>query len=240
MHSEYAASLSWKVNAIMAGIVIAFAGPGVAQDTPARPVAPFAPMETEAREQVVRQARDRLFAATAQGMPPLADEPPGVPPRVTKVHKVPLPELPVFESDMILVGRVTSFSPHLVPDGGIIYTEYRVDVRTILKNTTRWKGPVLDIVEIGGEGQLPSGRILRHHASGFGEPILAGTEYVMLLRYVEGPDCARIVKLWRLRDRKAEAVSGDDIARVATRESRVNGLDQDRLLEEIRARMTQR
>ncbi|MGC4055657.1 MAG: hypothetical protein QM757_43095 [Paludibaculum sp.] len=141
---------------------------------------------------------------------------------------------------MILIGRVSSLSPHLVPEGGAIYTEYRVDVRTILMNTTRWKGPLLDLVEIGGEGRLPSGRILRHHASGFGAPIQAGGDYVLFLRYVEGADCARMVKLWRLRDRKVEAMSGDDIARVAGRESRVNGLDEDKVLEEIRARMAQR
>ncbi|WP_321477627.1 hypothetical protein [uncultured Paludibaculum sp.] len=220
------------------GVVVALAaGSLMAQDTRSRDPRPFAAGEPRAVSASVREARDRLFLSTSEGLPPLSADPPGAPPRVTKVSKVPLAELPIAESDVILVGRIESLSPHLVPGGTAIYTEYHVDVDSIVKNAARWKGPVCDVVEIGGSGLTPDGRALRQTAMGFGKQIEAGAEYVMFLRYVDRAECFRIVKLWQVRNGVLVATADDDIGRAAGGTSTINGMAVKEALKTIQVRI---
>jgi hypothetical protein len=171
--------------------------------------------------QAVRSARDRLF--NLGQLPPLSAESPGAPPRITHVDKLRLAELPVAESDVIVVATVSAADSYVLPDEAGIYSEYRAAASRIVRNQSAWTGPDLDILGRGGAVRTASGRVLRHALSGEGTPIETGREYLMFLTYVRDAECFRFVKVWQVREGVMRANSNDDIARVKLGTSQVEG-----------------
>lgn len=74
-----------------------------------------------------------------------------------------LPLIPVEESLIVLVGKVTKIQTFLSEDKSQIYTEITVQVEEILKNSSQSEiGTSIILDKIGGSILLSSGKILRH------------------------------------------------------------------------------
>jgi len=183
----------------------------------------------------VRAARDNLYASLVRNLPSMTTESPNLPPRVTAVHRTPLPELPVNRAQTIVIGQVVGLTPHAIAQYKGLYTEYHVTTSSTLMNTTDWQGSTLDFLEIGGVAQDPGGRVLEHHATGFGNQIEVGKEYLMFLKYRPEAQCFTIVKLWELSQGKAVATSSDDIARTGNNLSTVNGMPVSAVVNQVQS-----
>lgn len=182
---------------------------------------PSRPAESSAVAQQVRTARDRLF--NLEGLPPLSAEKPGVPPRVTRQDKFPLSELPLQDSDTVLVATVSTIASRILPGETGIYSEYRAVASRIIYNRSTWSGPDLEILHLGGAVQTATGRAMRHILTGQGLPLEGGREYLMFLRYLANAECFQFVKVWRVQEGVVRANADDDIARVKLGKSQVEG-----------------
>jgi hypothetical protein len=83
------------------------------QDTESRSPLPLP--RTDSVPPGVGQSRDRLFVGAVHNIPGQVNEPPGAPPVTTTVNGSPIPELPVAEAQIILIGNVDSLTPRLMP-----------------------------------------------------------------------------------------------------------------------------
>jgi hypothetical protein len=90
------------------------------------------------------------------------------------------------------------------------------------------------IVEIGGVGRLPDGRVLRHEVRGLGSPLAINSPYVFFLTYHERGQCYRVTKAWQLWDGQAVPVAEDDIARSQKGQSRFAGMRVAQFLDVVR------
>lgn len=180
----------------------------------------------------VRMARDRLFGMA--GLPPISAGNPQAPPRVTLQDRSLVPELPVQQSDVIVVATVVAADSHMLPGEAGIYTEYRARASRVVSNHSKWNGPALDIVQWGGAIQTKAGRVLRHLFQGQGTPIEIGREYLIFLQYVADADCFRFVKVWRVQAGVLRTNADDDTAKVKPGASQVDG----KPLESVLARLS--
>src|ERR1035441_9949212 len=94
----------------------------------------------------VKLASAASFAAAAPESIDFAarfDTQPSGPPSVVFVDRMPFPpntrredfQLPVSESDTILLGSVSKVQPYLSEDGTNLYTEYTVSVEEVFKDS---------------------------------------------------------------------------------------------------------
>jgi hypothetical protein len=177
-------------------------------------------------------ARDRLFGTA--GLPPLSAANPEAPPRVTLQDRSPVPELPVQQSDVVVVATVVAADSHLLPGEGGIYTEYHARASRVVANHSKWNGPDLDIVNWGGALQTDSGRVLLHVLKGQGTPIEKGRQYLLFLQYAADAGCFRFVKVWQVQEGLLRANADDDLGRVQLGTSRVHGEPLESVLAGIR------
>ena len=112
-------------------------------------------------------------------------------------------QLPVAESDTVLLGSVANVQPYLSEDGTSLYTEFTVSAEELLKDSAGLslnRDSVLTLFRIGGSLRLASGRVLRTDVHGLGDPPAANHRYVCFLNYDARGYWFRIVKLWELRN----------------------------------------
>jgi hypothetical protein len=147
-----------------------------------------------------------------------------------------MPELPVSQTQTILVGRIATITSRPVAGLQGVYTEYHVVVSgDILLNKSGSTNSTFDVLEIGGFSQMPDGRVFGHHLSGVGRELEAGTTYLMFLNYHPAADCFTIVKLWEVRNGVVLAVANDDLARANHNASSINNQPLQTVLDRTRA-----
>jgi hypothetical protein len=184
----------------------------------------------------VRAARNNIYAPLLIGMPSLLSKPPGGPPLSSIAHGTPQPELPVGKSQVVLVGKVISITPWLVTGDTGLYSEYRIDVSSILMNHSSWQqGTILDLVGVGGLAQIEKVGILSHLVSGSGHQIETGSTYLLFLNFQPTAQCFTFVKAWDVSSGHVIAVSNDDLYRVTRNTSMVNGLPLETVVAQIQA-----
>lgn len=125
----------------------------------------------------------------------------------------PLPLIPLKESALALVGRVTKVQLYLSADRTHIYTETTIQIEELFKSPESFSFPpdrTLITDQIGGSMRMASGRVI-HDGSVvdfIGKTYTEG-RYVFFLRQVhEGKDLA-ILSAYELRDGKVFKLSED-------------------------------
>lgn len=200
----------------------------VGQDVTERRI-PFRQSTVDPASRELRSARGRLF--NLDGLPPLSAEKPGTPPRVTRQEQFPSPELPLLQSDVVVIASVLTADSYLLPGEGGIYTEYRAAASRIVYNRSKWSGAaVVDVLHLGGAIETATGTVMRHLLVGQGAQIETGRHYVMFLKYVADANCFLFVKVWQIEGGVMRANSDDDLERVRLGKSQVEGKSVDSVL----------
>src|SRR5713101_9373786 len=137
----------------------------------------------------LRQKRSSRYNSDA-GTPPLDDD--SYPALVVATIDSPeLPDLPVHESDTIIVGTVIAQHAYLSNDRTTIYTEFKVQVEQSLKTTKTFPlqpGATIDIERQGGSVQFSSDTVISRGVINQSLPWL-GKRYLLFLEYrPEGKD----------------------------------------------------
>eukprot|EP00825_Cyclidium_porcatum_P029711 TRINITY_DN31657_c0_g1_i1.p3 TRINITY_DN31657_c0_g1~~TRINITY_DN31657_c0_g1_i1.p3 ORF type:complete len:186 (+),score=8.88 TRINITY_DN31657_c0_g1_i1:45-602(+) len=128
----------------------------------------------------------------------------------------PLPELPIAESDSIVFGEITESKVFLSANRRALCTEYtfKVEGEVKPKNGIAAGGEIA-IIRLGGTARLPSGGILRYEVQDYGPEPLAGSKYLMFLKYTPAPASAyAIMKFWNIEGGAITAAFEQDVVRV--------------------------
>src|SRR5437763_2121757 len=110
-------------------------------------------------------------------------------PKIVNVDLMWMTELPVKQSDVVVVGYVKNAQPYFSEDKQNIYTEYTISIVEVLKNATQIPLKAEAIVtshRLGGALRLASGRVIRLDVSGYGSPITADRKFVFFLVMIRG------------------------------------------------------
>jgi hypothetical protein len=84
--------------------------------------------------------------------------------------------------------------------------------------------------QVGGSIELPGGRVVKHLSEGLGAQFQVGQRYAFFLTYVPSGQCYQLVKAWWLNAGKVQAVSTEDLARVANGASQYQGIPENAFL----------
>jgi hypothetical protein len=193
------------------------------------------PESTDVVGETVRAARAELF--DIPGWPSLLDvpkvppgAPPPPPPAGTVVRLIPLPELPIDNSDVVVVGEVSNVQPFLTSSRSSLYTEYTIRVLDTVKSAA--KVPVTDSLVVfrqGGVARLESGRVIEWPVSGRGDPLMLRQQYLFFLTYRGEAEAYLVDKFWHVKDGSIKAAYPDEKARASQFRSENDG----RLLTEV-------
>jgi hypothetical protein len=167
-----------------------------------------------------RQARNKRFNIT--GLPqnqvarfalPKYDNPNsnsvslGSPPPHSPVE----PALPISQSDLIIIGKVTDAQAYISEDETSIYSEFTIGIEHTLKARASLNIPSATQViatRYGGRLRLPSGKVLLHGLSGKTMP-LAGRRYVLFLKFNKEGEDFTIVTGYELTAGKVAPLDGN-------------------------------
>jgi len=219
----------------------------------------LAPEAMDPVERALRATRNRLqnsrnpvpaVSTGTQTSPPSArrsrfDTGPSGPPSGIFVDRAPFrpntrPEyfqLPVAESDTIVLGSVTRVQPYLSEDGTNIYTEFTISVEEVFKDSAGLslkRDSVVTLFRIGGSLRLASGRVVRTDVHGLGDPPAAGHRYLCFLQYDARGYWFRIEKLWELRNSVAAPVDPVDEGLAQAGRSQFSGMSEPDFLAAVR------
>jgi hypothetical protein len=109
-----------------------------------------------------------------------------------------VPALPTGQSDLVVLGEVTSSNGHLSNDRTGAYSEFAIHINDMLKGDSRLSGSSIVAVREGADVQLPTGRIIRYEIVHQGMPRI-GRRYVFFLKYNEQGNDYAILTGYELR-----------------------------------------
>ena len=118
-------------------------------------------------------------------------------------------DIPADKSDLIVEGRVTDSAAFLSNDKGAVYSELKVHVSEVLKDTTSLKVSTGDSIvteRYGGRVKYPNGQIVRYGIVGQGSPA-EGRNYVFFLSQAEQGNY-NILSAYELQGNKVQALDG--------------------------------
>jgi hypothetical protein len=146
-------------------------------------------------------------------------------------------QLPVSESDTILLGSVSRVQPYLSEDGTSLYTDYTVSVEEVFKDSASLfpkKDSVIALYRMGGSLRLPSGAVVRTDVHGLGDPPVPGHRYVAFLHYDARGYWFRIDKLWEVKNGVAAPMDPIDQALAQEGISQFTGMAEADFLNAVR------
>jgi hypothetical protein len=106
--------------------------------------------------------------------------------------------LPAAESDLVVLGEVTSTNGYLSNDRTGAYSEFSIHVNDVLKDDGRQSDRSIIAVREGADVQLPSRRIIRYEIIHQGMP-RKGRQYVLFLKHNEQGNDYTILTGYELR-----------------------------------------
>jgi hypothetical protein len=109
--------------------------------------------------------------------------------------------LPATESDLVVLGEVTSANGYLSNDRTGAYSEFSIHVNDVLKGDGRQSDRSIIAVREGADVQLPSGRVIRYEIVYQGMPRV-NRQYVFFLRYNESGKDYTILTGYELRNNR--------------------------------------
>jgi ABC-type antimicrobial peptide transport system permease subunit len=128
-------------------------------------------------------------------------------------HAATEPGLPASQSDVIVVGKVSTGQAFLSEDKTSIYSEFTVLVDGILKNNSSFTltpGNSITTVRTGGALRFPSGKIIQRGFGGKPFPLINRT-YVFFLKYENEEQDYPIITAYELRAGVVYPLDGFDI-----------------------------
>lgn len=128
-------------------------------------------------------------------------------------HAAIEPALPASQSDVILVGQVTSAQAFLSEDKTNVYSEFTVLADEILKNNSPiglTSANSITTVRTGGAVRFPSGKIIQRGFGGRPFP-LTNRRYVFFLKYENEEQDYPIITAYELRAGVVFPLDGFDI-----------------------------
>jgi hypothetical protein len=161
-----------------------------------------APLPTDPVQRAHRLEKNRNYSQNKNIPPgmrkPLADSGP----RVLYVDRFVMPPFHWFSACTLVVqGDVEDEQPYLSEDGSVIYTEFGLRIRDIIKNDPldpKLQSERIAIERWGGALRLHSGKIITYQVNGDGVPPRPGARYVILLGKEGG--AYKILEGYELRD----------------------------------------
>jgi hypothetical protein len=194
-----------------------------------------APLPKDAREASIREARAKVFDDKTGIKRPLdvdhADsEKAG---RGMFMDFLPMPPFPAAMSDAVFVGQVTGdFQPFLSEDHTTVFTELRVRVEKVYKDTysaAKTNG-LITIPELGGTLRLKTGWVVSDFAPKTQNRLELGHRYLIFAIYVPAQQHFGIVKLWELVDGHARPLANSDVADAAKKKTPYAGMNENDFL----------
>ena len=127
----------------------------------------------------------------------------------TEHFGIGLPALPIENSAVILIGKVTSSSAHITEDRTGIYSEFSVGALEVLKQhlANIRVGQNIEVARYGGAVKFPSGKIQKYTVDGQAMPQV-GQTYLLFLRIRK--DRVEIVTGYDLSQNRVRPLDGED------------------------------
>jgi hypothetical protein len=123
-----------------------------------------------------------------------------------------LSALPVAESDVIVLGKVTDAIAHLSNDGTGIYSEFPVEVSEVFKDSIKGSvnvGTAISTTRAGGAVRFASGKVQEYRTYGQGMPV-GGGQYVLFLKRNEAGGDFTILTGYELANGLVTPIDGED------------------------------
>lgn len=121
---------------------------------------------------------------------------------------------PINLSDAVFVGQVRDFQPLLSSDETSVFTELKVDVENVYRDTfsaTPLNGTVT-ILELGGTLRLKTGRIVSSFAPKTETDLEIGHRYLIFATYEPDKRCLGVIKLSEVTSGHARPMARSDIS----------------------------
>lgn len=187
------------------------------------------PTNSEDRERRIKINRRYDGAHGVSSQPPR--------PEITGSYSIPEgvvapPVLPVAESDLVIVGRVSGVHAHLSNDKKGIYSEVDIDVTEMLKadaKVTVRSGQKIDFDVPGGVVRYPNGQTWRFHVEGIGIPDV-GQSVLLFLKFDDKDPNYEMLRGYELFDTSFVTLNGSSLD--------LEGWSSTDLLETVRERVT--
>lgn len=100
------------------------------------------------------------------------------PPPMTTVTLKPMSELPLDQSDTVILGEMTHMQPFLTYDRLGLYTECTITVLETIKSAFPITSEAIVLLRRGGEARLPDGRVVKWIVRGDGGLPVVGRQYL--------------------------------------------------------------
>lgn len=149
------------------------------------------------------------------------------------------PELPVGESDAIVVARFTKHMPHLSPSGKSVYTEIILTPSVVIKSGAQAleAGTSISILESGGAIRASDGKILRSPVALHEFSLIPNHSYLAFLRFNTDGKFYELIKSWDLTTGTAVPNSTEDTQLAKENKSKYAGLSKQALIDEVKAKL---
>lgn len=168
------------------------------------PVLDLSSEESLSRSNAARDKQGLKYNVSASGMEVsdlvLSEESRSVLFALPSSHEMIAQAFPVSESDLVLIGKVTTVVANLSPDGTTIYSEFGLDIGRILKAPTSKSIRKIIIERRGGVLLLLSGKtVFRPDVLGR-NPLRIGNSYLCFLRIDHRDGSHYLITAYRLEN----------------------------------------
>src|ERR1043166_145475 len=190
-----------------------------------------APEQADAVSHAERLSRGKKFNRSKFELTPLDINDQTI---VTHSETELLPDLPVSQSDAIIIGEVTDAHAYLSEDKTGVYSEFTVHVSNVLKNSIA--SPIAQATSIyllreGGRVKFPSGRMHLYSISGVRMPV-AGKQYVFFLKHLEETNVFSLLTGYELMEGKVSPL--DELRQFGT----YRGADEATFLNKVQEKIS--
>lgn len=199
-------------------------------------VAEVAPDPADVHARAVRKTRSSAFDDRTGTKQPLdADSTDNSQSYGMSVYHVKLPPFPISDSQVVLVGQITTFQPFLSNDKATIYTELQLRIERVLRDSEVVLPGLTSITipQLGGVLHLPSGKIVRQFVPPDENLLDVGARHLLFLNYDRKHDWFGIVKAWELQNGRAKAHAQTDVNDAGQGISKYDGMDESVFLQEV-------
>jgi hypothetical protein len=122
---------------------------------------------------------------------------------------VPLPALPVEQSNVVVAGTITDAKGYLSEDKSGAYSEYSVNVTEVFKGAAKLTGSQIIAERLGAKVVLPKGRTILYWDTSHGTPEI-GHRYVLFLKYDPKGDDYLIITGYELINGRVRSLDRDE------------------------------
>lgn len=152
-----------------------------------------------------------------------------------EVYDLPLshpqkPALPVYGSDLIIIGNVTDRQAHLSNDRTAVYSEFTIEIEQIIKGGVSQQ--TIAAERFGGGVKLPSGKVLRRGNIDERMP-LGNRKYLFFLKNQGKNENFFIITAYELRDGRVFPLDGVNPPKDGRKHpefAKYEGIEQEKLL----------